>query len=274
MTNRIAVMGVVAAVGCAAALGEVRTYEVEISSHWTTMTHPGAFPNNAHLTPFAGAVHNADVSLWSVGALATPGLKQLAETGSNGIFANEAQAAVDAGDAFAVIQRTRWVCPPQISHSLCGTGMFEIEVDSDYPLVTLASMIGPSPDWFVGLVAEPMMVDGGWVIEKSLPMHPYDGGTRSNDDSFALFGPLNDPPQPVSLITDETGQLIGGQSIGTFTFRLKCPADLNGSGDVDGSDLAVLLAAWGQPGGTDLNQDGTTNGGDLAVLLAAWGTCE
>ncbi len=53
------------------------------------------------------------------------------------------------------------------------------------------------------------------------------------------------------------------------------PADLNGDGFVNGSDLASLLAAWGPcmdvnncP--ADLNGDGVVNGSDLAGLLAVW----
>ena len=49
------------------------------------------------------------------------------------------------------------------------------------------------------------------------------------------------------------------------------PEDLNNDGVVDGGDLGVLLANWGQAGSTDLNGDGTTDGGDLGMLLAAWG---
>ncbi|MDG2021930.1 MAG: M12 family metallo-peptidase [Phycisphaerales bacterium] len=46
--------------------------------------------------------------------------------------------------------------------------------------------------------------------------------------------------------------------------------DLNGDGLVNGADLGLLLAGWGEPGPTDLNGDGTTNGADLGLLLAAW----
>ncbi|MFM8642030.1 MAG: dockerin type I domain-containing protein, partial [Phycisphaerales bacterium] len=60
-------------------------------------------------------------------------------------------------------------------------------------------------------------------------------------------------------------------------FRYDCtvarPADLNQDGVVDGTDLGMLLAAWGTPGGSaDLNQDGIVDGTDLGQLLAAWGT--
>ena len=51
-------------------------------------------------------------------------------------------------------------------------------------------------------------------------------------------------------------------------------ADLNGDGVVNGADLALVLAAWGQPClgcAADVNQDGQVNGADLALVLAGWG---
>lgn len=47
------------------------------------------------------------------------------------------------------------------------------------------------------------------------------------------------------------------------------PGDLNGDGLVNGSDLAIVLGAWGTPGG-DLNGDGTTDGADIAIVLGNW----
>ncbi len=49
------------------------------------------------------------------------------------------------------------------------------------------------------------------------------------------------------------------------------PGDLDGDGEVAGSDLALLLGSWGAPGGdADLDGDGTVGASDLAVLLGAW----
>ena len=52
------------------------------------------------------------------------------------------------------------------------------------------------------------------------------------------------------------------------------PADLDGDGEVDGVDLGLLLAAWGQAGSqvgfADIDGDGVVGAGDLAVLLAAF----
>jgi hypothetical protein len=56
-----------------------------------------------------------------------------------------------------------------------------------------------------------------------------------------------------------------------------CPADLNVDGVVNGDDLGILLAGWGQCTSSnciaDLNDDGVVNGDDLGILLGAWGPC-
>ena len=75
-----------------------------------------------------------------------------------------------------------------------------------------------------------------------------------------------------------TSQVSGG----TITLVLGCiddscdctfdgiDADLNGDNAVNGADLGLLLANWGQPGPGDLNGDDTVGGADLGLMLAAW----
>ena len=50
--------------------------------------------------------------------------------------------------------------------------------------------------------------------------------------------------------------------------------DLNGDGQVDAIDVALMLGAWGQPCTqspcADLNGDGIVSAADLAVQLGAW----
>ena len=48
------------------------------------------------------------------------------------------------------------------------------------------------------------------------------------------------------------------------------PEDLDGDGQVCGSDLTILLAQWGGSGTADLDDDGIVGGTDIATLLAAW----
>ena len=62
--------------------------------------------------------------------------------------------------------------------------------------------------------------------------------------------------------------------ISTASLRAECPADLDGSGTVSGSDLGMFLAEWGSPGGpADFNQDGIVDGADMGALLSSWGLC-
>ena len=51
------------------------------------------------------------------------------------------------------------------------------------------------------------------------------------------------------------------------------PADLNGDGCVNVSDLLLLIGAWGPCAGcsADINNDGVVNVSDLLLLIGAWG---
>ena len=52
-----------------------------------------------------------------------------------------------------------------------------------------------------------------------------------------------------------------------------CPADLDGNGFVDPSDLGIFLAYWGHAPLGDFNEDGITDSSDLGILLSNWGEC-
>jgi murein tripeptide amidase MpaA len=73
-----------------------------------------------------------------------------------------------------------------------------------------------------------------------------------------------------------SGSLVEAGIDGFEVFTLGCDAtgDLDGDGDVDAADLAVLLGAWGPTGGAgsaaDLDGDGDVDAADLAILLGAW----
>lgn len=51
--------------------------------------------------------------------------------------------------------------------------------------------------------------------------------------------------------------------------------DLNGDGTVDGSDLSMILSAWGNGDAfKDTNGDGVVDGQDMAKVMSAWGAYE
>ncbi len=55
-----------------------------------------------------------------------------------------------------------------------------------------------------------------------------------------------------------------------------CPQDLDGDGQVEAFDLAIVLGSWGPCEGcpADSNGDNVVNAADLAQLLGAWGMCQ
>ena len=88
----------------------------------------------------------------------------------------------------------------------------------DDPLATLGSMLGPSPDGFVGTHGFTPRDANGWIDDVTGDLLPYDGGTR-DANVWELFGPLTMPPEPFSRITAASGQLVGPDSLGTFRFH-------------------------------------------------------
>ncbi len=58
--------------------------------------------------------------------------------------------------------------------------------------------------------------------------------------------------------------------------QAQCPADVNHDQQVNATDLASVLSAWGTNGsatGTDINNDGLVNGSDLTFVFSGWGPC-
>ena len=156
---------------------------------------------------------------WNEDELASPGMVEMAESGVINMLAGEVSSQIGEGKAFGPLAWRWWFCPRETDSGGCGETSVEFEVDSDFPLVTLATMLGPSPDWFVGVNGLSLQRDGRWFSSLTVDLHPYDGGTRSAN-VWELWGPENDPPEPISLITEESGQLVGPTSLGTMTFTL------------------------------------------------------
>lgn len=111
----------------------------------------------------------------------------------------------------------------------------------------------------------------------------FDPGITDTPASLR-FGFLSDGAaegeyEGVTLIAS-SDEDIPGETTHSMTLTLKVtvgeienPADINGDGLVNGSDLGLLLAAWGScpnPCPADFTGDGLVDGGDLGLLLAAW----
>ena len=166
------------------------TYQVTFQGTWTTAATPGGLPGSAHFSPLIGATHNDRVTFWEVGGRASPGVEDVAELGQTSAFKSQINASDHAG---AVIERGLGSGgTPEVS--------VEFETTKDRPLVTLLSMIAPSPDWFVGVSGLSLLdARGRWHSRLEVALFPYDAGTE-NGTGFSLSNPATVPQGAIASI--------------------------------------------------------------------------
>ena len=200
---------------------ETARYELTIINDWNAEAYPMNFPDDAHFSWLGGATHNSSVSFWKPGEVVSPGMQEMAETGVVEILVNqEVQAAMDQGTAFSKVYEK--IYTPEKPQIAPGSRTTSLEMNRDYPLVTLATMLGASPDWFVGVSGLSLMENGVWLEEITVDLPLYDGGSREGWIPV-MGGPEIIPPDPVKLITYEQGKGYGPATephiIGQFVFK-------------------------------------------------------
>ena len=183
-------------------------YRVVFNATWSATTHPTNFPGGAHFSPLIGAVHNDAVRFWARGATASPGIERMAETGGTNSLSSEIRAEIP-GDAHSVING------PGIGRSPGSAPIPRVVVRLEYPLVTLVTMIAPSPDWFVGVSGLSLLDEFGWVDELEVVLYPYDSGT-DDGTTYSSANADSSPKQPIRSLRGVTP--FSDAPIGTFTF--------------------------------------------------------
>jgi hypothetical protein len=183
-------------------------YTVTFEATWSAQTHPVDYPSNSHFSGLIGATHDASVSFWQLGGLASPGIESMAETGSKSPLLVEIGDEMTAGGADVLISGGGINPSP-------GSVSVSFQIDLDYPRVTLVSMIAPSPDWFVGVSDLSLLESGDWVEEKVVTIWPYDSGT-DDGTTYSSYDQDTDPAEPITQIM--TLPVGNGVPLGTFTF--------------------------------------------------------
>ena len=126
-------------------------YEVLLKCHWTDKTHPTDFPTrNPHFSALCGTVHNEAYTLWTIGGISTPGVREVAEYGSCVTLAEEIASCDEDGNC-AADGYFEWDC--DYSGSLKSVCQFSgnLTLKTDYRHVSMMSMLAPSPDWNIGI---------------------------------------------------------------------------------------------------------------------------
>ena len=169
-------------------------YDMVFTSNWRAH---GPLPNNAHFTRFVGSTHNGSVSFFSNGGIATSGVEQVAETGRFNIFNGEVNDAIQSGSA------TQFINGPDLFLLRTSSRTLTVEnimFDISHPLLSMVTMIAPSPDWMVAF-SNLSLIDsaGNWVDEIAFDVFPYDAGTEEGN-SYSLNNPATEPREPIRSV--------------------------------------------------------------------------
>jgi len=86
-----------------------------------------------------------------------------------------------------------------------GTIEFDVSMNAQWPRVSMVTMLGPSPYWFVGVSGLTIQDADGWLENLSVDLPLYDAGTKS-DITPVMGGPDIRPPNPIGLVAYEPSQ--------------------------------------------------------------------
>jgi hypothetical protein len=183
-------------------LSEAR-YSITITGQWVAPQF--TVPGGAHYTTFIGMVHNSAASLWMEGVKASPGMEVLAETGGGAPVLAEIDSTIKARNGLALLL---FVAPPAN-----GSSSVNMYCNSNFSRVSFASMLGPTPDWFVGVNNINLYANNRWIADTTINLYVYDAGTEDGD-IFGYNNPATTPQQNIHLLkAAEATVLVNGNAV-------------------------------------------------------------
>ncbi|KAJ1526166.1 hypothetical protein ONE63_009326 [Megalurothrips usitatus] len=221
---------------------EEAKYEVTFEGLWSRHTHPKDFPADSWVTRFSdviGASHDIEYRFWEYNGQASEGLRQVAERGTTRALETELKAQ---SEHIRTIIKARGISYPNVT----GKTFAVFRVDQKNHLMSLVSMIDPSPDWIVGVSGlELCLANCSWVDHVQLNLYPFDAGTDSgityiapdqptvpqepirkmsssfpNNEASPFFDSSGEPMKPMARLSlvrqrlyEKTCELSGGQAM-------------------------------------------------------------
>ena len=241
-TATVTLLLLVLAAAVSHAQDETATYTVTFEGLWTVDDITDAFmPGGAHFTQVIGATHNSDTTIWASGGMASRGVENVAELGVVNILVQEIGRDTDAD--VVVRAGTSNNAPTQ---TVSGT----FTATASHPLVSVLSMIAPSPDWFVG-VSSLSLYDNGWR-NRVVDLYPYDAGTE-NGSGWSLSNAATVPQGVIASIRN-MGRFLDNP-IARLSFTSEQATDGDGDADAESPETHTagytvpLLVPPGTPGG-------------------------
>ena len=192
------------------------TYLVTFSAAWSQANNGAPLPPDAHFSPLIGAGHNPLYTMWEPGGTASNSIESMAETGSTSALTVEISAHIAVGNVGAVVAGGQ-------TQGAAGTITATLMTTCEHGLVSVVSMVAPSPDWFVGVHGISLLDQfGNWRAMAEYPLYVYDAGT----DSGTVYTSANADITPHIPIVRLTGNATIGLSadlnqdqIGRMIFR-------------------------------------------------------
>jgi hypothetical protein len=154
-------------------------YKLTFDASWSAQTHPNEFPSSAHFSGLIGMVHNGNAMLFANGEIASDGIKNMAETGSKNPLEAEIQNFISIGTGKTLISGGGINSSP-------GEVSLEFDIIISHSLVSVVSMLAPSPDWFIAVSNINLIENNAWVTSKTITVDIYDAGT---DDGATFLSP-------------------------------------------------------------------------------------
>ena len=187
-------------------------YQVTYESIWSEETFPIEYPpSDAHYSKLVGATHLPDIALWQEGQKASEAITLVAEKGQNHKLKNRVEWLIKVDKAGSYIDG------PDLK---TGTGIITTQFTAtpEFSSLSLISMIAPSPDWFVGVPALPLCVNGAWINEYSAELYAFDGGTSSGDAyAYATSETATSPADKIKPVSNERLNIDKDKIFGVLT---------------------------------------------------------
>lgn len=156
----------------------IATYNILFTNHWNGTDH-GPLPSNPHWSKLVGANHKNTITFLEAGSIASEGIENIAEVGNNTNFKMDVITSISEGHSEQYIDGNSLYLSESSTISIN-----EVQVSDQFPLLTLVSMIAPSPDWmvFINNLNLRTLDNTGWKNNVSVDLSPYDAGTDSGSD--------------------------------------------------------------------------------------------
>ena len=207
---------------------------------WITAVTPGGVPSGAHFSRLIGGVHSDAVTFLESGGMASAGVESMAEDGAWTDLQGEVQ---DAGSgALSVLAGDTDSISPATSKTLTAT------LTTEYPRITLVTMVAPSPDWFVGVSGLPLLDDQGhWLRSHEVHLYPWDAGTEDGSE-FSRSNPTTSPRGVITSIRG-TGK-FSTERIASLSFALQSVSTTRSVAEntAAGTDIGEPVVSTGTSG--------------------------